>query len=140
MPFQGRLDIRNSPLVAYIAVKESGFWSELFNSLSGSGALMSKAEAGLDAAVALARPGADVKTLCAAAMREIAPLPLHPVLGGRIGCRLGLSLDEGEGIEPGTLYALHVGAVDPAEGGAIASAMVAITAEGATILCRSRDL
>jgi Xaa-Pro aminopeptidase len=141
IPFQGRLDVRSDPFVAYIALKESGFWSELFLTLADRPiGVLAKAEAGLDAALALARPGADARSLHEAAMRALAPLSLHPVLSGRIGRRVGLSLDEGTGLEPGSLYALHVGAIDPVEGGAIASAMVAITADGTQILCRSREV
>ncbi|HUB95666.1 MAG TPA: aminopeptidase P family N-terminal domain-containing protein [Stellaceae bacterium] len=141
VPFQGMLDARHDPFLAHIAVKESGFWAELFLTLAERpSGVMAKAEAGLDAALALMRPDADLRTLSAAALRTIAPLPLHPVLGGRVGRRIGLSLDEGEGIEPGSLWTLHVGAVDPVEGGAIASAMIAVAADGAHLLCRSRDV
>jgi hypothetical protein len=125
VPFQGRLDARTDPFVAYIAVKDSGYWSELFLTLTAHPtAALAKAEASLAAALAQAHPGAELRILHAAAMRELAPLPLHPVLSGRIARRLGLSLDEGapDRLEPGTLWSIHVGTI-----GAIVSAMVEIT-------------
>ena len=149
VPFAGRFAVRSEPLVAYIAVKAAGFWAELFVTASERpSVLLARAEAALDAAIALMVPGAEARSVFARARDELAPYELHPVLSARIGRRVGLSLDEGgaidessEGrIEPGSLYALHVGAADPAEGGAVASAMVAITKGGAEILCRSREV
>jgi Xaa-Pro aminopeptidase len=132
VPYQSRLDARTDPFVAYLAVKDSGYWSELFLTVTEHpAAALAKAESGLAAALALARPGAELRSLHDAAMRELAPLSLHPILSGRLGRRLGLSLDEGtpDRLEPGTLWSLHVGTI-----GAIASAMVAITEDGAQIL------
>ena len=67
---------------------------------------------------------------------------LHPVLGGSVGHRIGLSPDEGGALRedgshtlaPGEVYTLQVGAHDLTAGGALISAMVAITASGADVL------
>jgi Xaa-Pro aminopeptidase len=148
-PFAGRFAARAEPLVTYIAVKSAGFWAELFvTACARPSALAARAETALDAAVASMAPGAEARSVFARARDRLAPCDLHPVLSARIGRRIGLSLDEGgaidescEGrIEPGSVYALHVGTADPAAGGAIASAMVAITTGGAELLCRSREV
>ena len=136
-PFAGRFDVRSEPFLAYIAVKSAGFWAETF--VGGS---HPRAEAALDAALAAMIPGAEARLVREAAMAALPPLSLHPVLSGRVGRRIGFSLDEGGTIdaaapgriEPGSVYALHVGA------DAIASAMVAITKNAAEILWRSRAL
>ena len=105
-----------------------------------------RAQAGLEAALRAAGPGvvaADLHT------RAIAPLgahPLHPAVSGSVGRRIGFSPNEGGELRPearhtlaaGDVYALHVGGSDPA-GGAIASAMVAITPKGCEVLLRSMN-
>ncbi|HXQ52491.1 MAG TPA: M24 family metallopeptidase [Stellaceae bacterium] len=145
-PFQGRLAERVDPLLAYVAVQDSGFWGELFVSASvRPNPLRERAEAGLAAALAAMVPGALARDIFARATGAMAPYPLHPVLSASIGRRIGVSLDEGgvlqsasdARLEPGSVYALHVGGIDPAQGGAIVSAMVALTPRGAEILCRS---
>ena len=69
------------------------------------------------------------------------------MLSGSIGHHIGLSLNEGgeltrdsrHALKPGEVYTLHVGAYDPASGGALTSAMIAITANGSDVLHRSPD-
>jgi Xaa-Pro aminopeptidase len=84
-------------------------------------------------------PAAD---LHAKAIAELGSFALHPVLGGSVGHRIGLSSDEGgalradsnHALAPGEVYTFQVGAHDPISGGAVISAMVAITATGAETL------
>ena len=76
------------------------------------------------------------------ATAALAPYSLHPVLSGSVGRRIGLSLNEGGEItsdsrhtlKPGEVYSLAVGACDPQDGGALTSAMVAITPTGSELL------
>jgi Xaa-Pro aminopeptidase len=139
-PFAGRFEARTESFLAYIAVKSAGFWAETFVTLSSP--QLPRAEAALDATLAALAPGAEAARVYAAAMAAFAPLTLHPVLSGRVGRRIGFSLDEGGAIDaasaariaPGSLYTLHVGAA-----GAIASAMVAVGKGGAELLWRSRQ-
>ena len=80
------------------------------------------------------------------ALAQLHPLSLHPVLSNSVGRRIGLSLNEGGELMPGSrhtlksgeIYSFHVGTRDAA-GGALASAMVAITEHGTEILHRSPD-
>jgi Xaa-Pro aminopeptidase len=89
-----------------------------------------------------AGPGVMASDLHAKAVEQLESFALHPVLGGSVGHRIGLSPDEGGALRadsshpltPGEVYTLHVGAHDPIAGGAVISAMVAITATGAEAL------
>jgi Xaa-Pro aminopeptidase len=137
-------DGRDEVLLGYIAVKLAGFWSELFVTASRKdSAMLDRARAAIEQAVAALRPGGELDSVFTAAA-VLGSASLHPVLSGKIGWRLGLSLDEGgyimrgnrELIAPGEIYSLHAGTRNDA-GGAIASAMVAIGESGAEILCRS---
>src|SRR5262249_62249474 len=81
-------------------------------------------------------PGAPASLLYESAIAELGPFPLHAVLSGSVGRRIGLTLNEGGEIRrdsrhrlaPGEVYALHVGAHDPAAGAAFVSAILAVTA------------
>jgi Xaa-Pro aminopeptidase len=105
------------------------------------------AQAGLAAALRSAAPGIAAADLYAQATQPLGASPLHPVLGGSVGRRIGLSANEGDELRPdarhvlaaGDVYALHVGTSDPRAGGAVASAMVAITPKGCEVLVRSTD-
>jgi Xaa-Pro aminopeptidase len=133
----------NDALLGYVGVKVAGFWSELFVSASrGPSPLRDRAMAGLDAALAVLKPGVEAGTVYAAAIGSLGAI--HPVLCGSVGWRIGLSPDEGgslrtgntEKLTAGTIYALHAGTQD-GNGGAIVSAMVALNDKGAAVLCRS---
>jgi hypothetical protein len=86
------------------------------------------------------KAGAQPAALHAAAVEALGA-PLHPVLAGSVGRRIGLSLDAGGALRPdtgrpvaaGDVYAVHVGARDD-QGGAIASAVVAVGAKKTELL------
>jgi Xaa-Pro aminopeptidase len=107
------------------------------------GDIHDRAQAGLEAALRAAGPGIVAADLHAKAIAPLGAHPLHPALSGSIGRRIGFSPNEGSELRPdarhvlavGDVYALHVGASDP-KGGAIASAMVAITPKGCEVLLR----
>jgi hypothetical protein len=81
------------------------------------------------------------------AVDALGSAPLHPALSGSVGRRIGLSPAEGRELTaasmhtmtPGDVYGLHVGTCD-AQAGAIASAMVILTATGYEVLVRSPDM
>jgi Xaa-Pro aminopeptidase len=140
--FEPQTDQQNG-LVGYIAVQHMGYWAETFvTGLKNLSPVQERAQASLRVLLDLAKPGAAASALHAAAAKALAPYALHPVLSGSVGRRFGLSLNEGGEIKadsrhalaPGEVYALHVGACDPQAGGALTSAMIAITATGPEII------
>ena len=147
-PFRGSLEAKSDSLVGYIAVKHRGYWADMFvTAAAGASAVQQRVRAGLDAVLRSANPGVTAASLHAKAIEQLGGLPLHPVLSGSIGHRIGLSLNEGSELtndghhtlKPGEVYTLHVGAYEPASGGALTSAMIAITANGSEILHHSPD-
>ncbi|HWF94835.1 MAG TPA: M24 family metallopeptidase [Xanthobacteraceae bacterium] len=146
-PFRGAFETKSGslPLLGYIAVKHRGYWGESFVSAAEpSGAIQQCAQAGLAAAIKCAGPGMSAAELHARATQPLGAHPLHSVLSGSVGRRIGLSSNEGgelrrdarHALEAGDVYALHVGLSDPRAGGAVASAMVAITPKGCQVLVR----
>jgi Xaa-Pro aminopeptidase len=143
-PFRGAFAPKpaGTPLMGYIAVKHRGYWAESF--VCDPSPLLERAQSGLDAALRLATPGVRAADLYAKATQPLGASPLHPALSGSIGRRIGLSSNEGSELrpdarhvlQPGDVYALHVGTCD-LQAGAVASAMVAITANGCEVLVRS---
>jgi Xaa-Pro aminopeptidase len=135
-------------LLGYIAVKHRGYWAESFVAAADRpGELQQHVETGLNAALRLAAPGVSAAALFAAATAPLGQRPLHPVLSGGVGRRIGLSTNEGgeltrnagHRLAVGDVYAMHVGASD-AEIGAIASAIVVITEKGCELLLRSPEV
>jgi Xaa-Pro aminopeptidase len=149
-PFRGTFEPKSAaaPLLGYIAVKHKGYWAESFVCAAERPSdLLARAQAGLAAALRLAGPGISAADLHTEATKPLRGSPLHPVLGGSIGRRIGFSPNEGgelrreagHVLKAGDVYALHVGTSDPQAGGAMASAMVAITPEGCEALVRSPE-
>jgi Xaa-Pro aminopeptidase len=147
VPFQGRFEKCEGPLVGYIAVKVLGYWADMFVTVDdGSVADTARhAEAALDAVIANMRPGARTDALHAKAVGALAPYTLHPVLGGSIGHGIGLSLHEGPEFQASAdatlvedgVYAFQVGAADAQAGNILLSAIVRVAAKGTEVLVRS---
>lgn len=142
-PFRGTFDARAEPFLGYIAVKHMGYWAELFVSEADpASAVARRAEAGLSALLQSIDKGAHAAALRQRATEALGGHALHPVLDGSVGRRIGLSPNEGgeltadgsRQLARGDIYALHVGSYDAQAGGAIASAMIALTAKGCEIL------
>lgn len=145
-PFRGAFEPqtdRQAGMLGYVAIKHMGYWADMF--VTGSrhtSAVEQRAQASLRKLLELAKPGAAAAELHAKATETLAPYVLHPVLSGSVGRRIGLSLNEGGAIradsnhalKPGDIYSLAVGASDPQTGGALTSAMIAITATGSDLL------
>jgi Xaa-Pro aminopeptidase len=145
-PFRGSFEKTAKSLAAYVAVKHMGYWADTFVSAgNGITGVQRRTDTALDALLRAARPGAKATALHGHATDTIKPYTLHPVLGGSVGNRIGLSLDEGgrltqdshDVLAPGDVYTLHVAAYDFAEDGAFASAMVAVTDKGYDLIHRS---
>ena len=144
-PFRGAFEPQPKPqpgFAGYIAVKHMGYWADLFvTGLRSASDIEQRAHAGLRALLELAKPGAGASELHAKAAHELAPYELHPLLSGSVGRLIGLSLNEGgeirrdssHALKPGEVYSLHVGARDQAAG-ALASAMIAVTATGSELI------
>jgi Xaa-Pro aminopeptidase len=150
-PFRGAFEpkSKSAPLLGYIAVKHRGYWAESFVCAADQpNEAQHSALAGLDAALGSAGPGIRAADLYLKATQPLGGVPLHPALGGSVGRRIGFSTNEGGALRrdarhvlsAGDVYALHVGTSDPQTGGAVASAMVAITAQGCEVLVRSREI
>jgi Xaa-Pro aminopeptidase len=142
-PFRGTFNVRAEPFLGYIAVKHMGYWAELFVSEADPASEVARrAEAGLSALLQSIDKGADAAALQRTATEPLGSYALHPVLDGSVGRRIGLSPNEGGELTAdsskkpaqGDIYALHVGSYDSQAGGAIASAMIALTAQGCEIL------
>jgi Xaa-Pro aminopeptidase len=148
VPFQGRFEKCEGPLVGYLAVKAMGYWADMFVTVDDGSLTVAahRAEAALDAIIANMRPGVRTDALHATAVGALAPYKLHPVLGGSVGRGIGLSLHEGPEfqasgdatlVEDG-VYALQVGAADAAAGNALISAIARVAAKGPEVLVRSK--
>ena len=127
-PFRGVFEAKSDPLVGYLAVKHAGVWADIFvTAASRASDVQRRVQAALDAMLAAAGPGARASTLHAKAVAQLGALPLHAVLSDSVGRRIGFSLDEGgaltheadHALAPGEVYTLHVGAHNPASGGAL---------------------
>ncbi|MDP2358152.1 MAG: M24 family metallopeptidase [Beijerinckiaceae bacterium] len=143
-PYAARFEDRPANLLVYVAVKHLGYWCETFVAPEALPALRVACDASLDKLIEGMRPGERLSTLASHAQAALEGRPLHPVLSGRFGRRVGLSLDEGceitsdaDGvIEPGLVYALHSGAIDGASG-CISSAVVLVREGGTEVIFRS---
>ncbi len=145
-PYRARFDDRPATLLGYVGVKFQGYWAEVFVGDAPAPRKVAKAAtAALDAVLANFHAGASAGALLDRARAALGSYSPHPVLSGSLGHRIGLSANEGADLRAGgghvvaeIAYALRVGAHDPAEGGAIATAMVHLHADGRLeILTRS---
>jgi Xaa-Pro aminopeptidase len=150
-PFRGAFEPKSAsvPLLGYIAVKHKGYWAESFVCAAERPSdVQQRTRGGLEAALRFAGPGISAADLHAQATKPLGESPLHPVLGGSVGRRIGFSPNEGgelrrdagHVLKAGDVYALHVGTSDSQAGGAMASAMVTITPNGCEVLMRSPEI
>ena len=146
VPYQGLFEKKSGPLVGYLAVKVTGYWTDMCVTVDENPTpARRQAEAALDALIAAMRPGARAGDLYAKAMGALAPLPLHPALSASVGHGIGLSLNEqpelGAGAEAELVrdgvYTLQVGVADAKAGNVLLSAMVRNAPKAAEVLARS---
>jgi Xaa-Pro aminopeptidase len=165
-PYRGTFDQQSESLVGYIAVKHMGYWADTFvTAIRGPGLaagtkksladdahiaakrltlhdVNTRVHAALRIVLQFARAGEPAAELYEKACQALSPYPLHGVLSGSIGRRIGLSSNEGGEIrqdsrhelKAGEIYSLHVGTHDTHAGGAIASAMIEIKPNGYELL------
>jgi Xaa-Pro aminopeptidase len=145
-PFRGAFEPQAdklSGMAGYIAVKHGGYWADLFvTGARRASEIEDRAQAALRTLLELAKPGTRAAELHARATASLAPYSLHPALSGSVGRRIGFSLNEGgeirsdsrHSLKPCEVYSLAVGACDPQAGGALTSAMVAMTPTGSELL------
>ena len=126
----------------YLAVRHDGYWAEGFALMASAGRLISHAIPVLDAAVGMIRPGVAHRAVAEYLDRSIGRADMHPILGESLGHSLGLALREpgprldvaSEGcFSAGEVYTVRV-TVNEANSPRIASAMVAVTADGHEVL------
>jgi Xaa-Pro aminopeptidase len=148
VPFRGAFETQTDPLVVYIAVKHAGYWADMFvSAASAASDVAQRTRAALEVMLSGAGPGMTAHELYANALAALGPHALHTVLSGSVGHRIGLSPNEGgeitrearHALAAGEVYAFHIGAYDPKAGGALTSAMIAVTGKGAEILHRSPE-
>jgi Xaa-Pro aminopeptidase len=148
VPFQGRFEKCEGPLVGYLAVKVLGYWADMFITVDDGSitTAVRQTAAALDAFIADMQPGVRIDALHAKTVGALAPYKLHPVLGGSIGHGIGLSLHEGPEFQAtadivlveGGVYSLQVGAADAEAGNVLTSAIVRVAAKGTEVLVCSR--
>jgi hypothetical protein len=132
------------PLQIYLAVRHGGYWAEGFSVLShGVLPTVRAAQAILDKAIELVRPGAAHRDLARMLAHEI-PIYRSMSVTHKHACHsIGLALQEPGGLNAasdglftaGEVYTVRVGLRDD-NGAAIVSAMIAITQEGSDVLWR----
>jgi hypothetical protein len=126
-PFEELSERHCDPLVAYVAVRYLGYWSEAMVTLADKPTVArGEAADALVALVAAAKPGLVLAGV---------PGKPHPALGNCLGHSIGLALDEGDRpLEADGVYSLHVGVADEKYGYALMSAMVALKDGGNEVL------
>jgi Xaa-Pro aminopeptidase len=148
VPFQGRFEKCEGPLVGYLAVKVLGYWADMFVTVDDGSitAVARHAEAALEEIIANMRPGARTDAIHAKAADALASYELHPALGGSIGHGIGLSLHEGAEFQASAdaslvedgVYSLQVGVTDAKAGNVLMSAVVHVASKGTEVLVRSK--
>lgn len=144
-------DDRNlDPLLAYVAVRSAGYWSEGFVTFSRSpSAALTHAKNGLTAMLKSARDGVTFDELASIAATHVGPYGPHPLIKNSIGSSIGLSIEEPcespaeASILTGGIYTLRCGvasqAGDAAADNAIVSAMIRVGSERTEILWSALD-
>jgi Xaa-Pro dipeptidase len=141
-PFDVPIAARPEPLQAYIAVRHDGYWAEAFVQIATRDSeAKAKADRALRAMIAAAKPGTPVRQLRTLIEAERGALRVHPLADQSCGTSIGLSLDEQSlaadsdvVLEQDGVYSLRTGFVDETGAGAMASAMVHVTATGPQLL------
>jgi Xaa-Pro aminopeptidase len=144
LPLDGARDDRLDPLLATIAVQFAGYWAEGSVTVAARpGAAGTRAATALAAVLRGARVGATGAALYRAAVQQLAPSTPHPLMQGRIGHAIGLSLEEqplansdAGRLERDGVYVLTVGTRDGTDA-AVASAMIAVEDAGAVVLWKT---
>ena len=143
--FDGPSDTIRNPLIACIAVRYAGYWTEGFLTSGTNRGSFARAQAALSAMLSHARAGETFSALQSIGEREISPYRANGFIRVDEVDNIGLSLDEISGsgsraslaLKAGGVYTLR--AVAAGEGGdsAIISAVIAVDARNTEILWSS---
>ena len=148
IPIEHLTDAAEGPLVAYLAVRNRGYWADGFITAGAIGAPVGEAaERALQAMIDNARDGASISDLRAARNGHLGNLRGHDLVGDGCGSGLGLSLGEHPELtngsdmplKSGDICSLKVGVADDEAGAAITSAVVRITGDGREVLWQPVD-
>jgi Xaa-Pro aminopeptidase len=144
-PLIGAADPKVDPLLAAIAVRCAGYWAEGLATLTARpAAMLTAAEAALEAILKAARPGAAATALAAAAQHLGAAYKTHPLVASSIGNGIGMSREEApflaanssDVLRDGDVCTVRAGVESEGSGGALVSAMIRIGRFGAQVLWR----
>jgi Xaa-Pro aminopeptidase len=121
-------------LVAYLAVKQRGYWADGFFSAGPACPTQCHVEAAITDVAASLHAGMSCGELASRLHAGVQPFGLHPVCHASFGSGIGLELDEGPSIsthsveilQAGMECSLRIGAIDPAGGAGLASALVRV--------------
>jgi Xaa-Pro aminopeptidase len=148
LPLDGPADLHIVPILACLAVRFAGYWSEGFVTVAPPphGAL-AHAKAALKAMLQGARSGATSSDLHRAAAPHLSPYKFHPMVESALGNGIGLSLEESPIpsrnenflLEADCVYTLRCGAMGEGSDNAIVSSMVVVSETGANILWPSKN-
>jgi hypothetical protein len=140
VPFGGLIEHGVDPLQIYIAVRCCNYWAEGFAMFShAANPTAIRASAILRTACAAIKDGVRTDAVARTIEAGAAPYRIHPVAAG-FANTIGLALEEpphtdlGEFYRAGEVYSLKVGVTDGATAHAIASAMIAVGADGSDVL------
>ncbi len=143
VPIEHLTDAAKGPLVAYLAVRNRGYWVDGFITAGAIGAPVSEAaERALQAMIDNARDGAPISDLRAARNSHLGNMRGHDLVGDGCGSGLGLSLVEHPELtdgadlllKSGDICSLKVGVADDEAGAAVTSAVVRVTSDGREVL------
>jgi hypothetical protein len=143
LPLDGIEEAESDPLHLSLAVRHAGYWARGLASFgTANSAAAACAAAALSGLIELMRPRLSVASLTVAAPKLLGAYRAHPLTAAGAAAGIGLSLEEFPS-EPNTplvaggVYALRVGAAGEGGDQALASAMIALNADGAHVLWRS---
>ena len=148
VPIEHLTNAAEGLLVAYLAVRNRGYWVDGFITAGATGAPVSEAaKRALQAMIDSARDGASIADLRAARDSHLGNMRCHDLAGDGCGSGLGLSLGEHPELtngsdmpfKSGDICSLKVGVADDEAGAAITSAVVRITDDGPEVLWRPMD-
>ncbi|WP_102348853.1 aminopeptidase P family N-terminal domain-containing protein [Bacillus sp. Marseille-P3661] len=146
-PLETISEVRNDPMIAYIAIDYLGYWVE------GMVTLIQQPNEIYDQTITLLNnlkkslvSGASISSIIKDSTKSIAPYELHPVSLGGYGYNIGLSLKEkpllhenygNDVIQEGDIYSLHACLTNGKEEHCLLSSIISINKNGNEILWSS---
>lgn len=140
--FDGAVDPIRNPLIACIAVRFAGYWTEGFLTCGTNRGSLVRAQAALSAMLSHARADQTFSALRAIGEREISPYRANRFIRVDELDSIGLGLDDvsgggsraGRDLKAGGVYTLCAGAAGEGSDSAIVSAVIAVDARNTEIL------